>query len=266
MSNSSAARTNLSSLDVTISNKKLGEGIFRVCLEGTYRGGNRNGQEAACKRFKPQFRGMETEFFAADFQIADKAIEFAEQWNDFCEYGKEILISRGYIHKSNSGIPYLVEPVIRYYTKYTSNSGWIADNSEQGALEMEAFSHFTYHASGGSLLVCDLQGRYRFNRYNRSKCRFELADPAICSRSRKYGPTDLGEKGIHSFFSNHVCNRFCEGHWTRPRYARQWFPQTRGTSMLSSRISQKLNVRNPATFRLGMNNIMEDDSSSDDSW
>ena len=48
------------------------------------------------------------------------------------------------------------------------------------------------------------QGRYR-NQYR--KCRFELTDPAICSRARDYGPTDLGEKGIQSFFKTHVCNK-----------------------------------------------------------
>ena len=64
MSTSSAARTNLTSSDVRISNRNIGEGTFRVCLGGTYIGGNRNGQEAACKRFKPRFRSMEMEFFA----------------------------------------------------------------------------------------------------------------------------------------------------------------------------------------------------------
>ena len=50
------------------------------------------------------------------------------------------------------------------------------------------------------MIVCDLQGRYRHNRRVNSKSRFELTDPAICSRRRTYGHTDLGEKGIESFF------------------------------------------------------------------
>jgi hypothetical protein len=259
MSSSSAARTNLTSQDVKISNCRLGEGTFRVCLEGTYRGGNRNAQAAACKRFKPQFRAMEVEFFAKDFQIVDQAILVAEEWNAFCESGKEVLVTKGNIQHSNSGIPYLVEPLIRSYAKYTSNSGWIGDTDDWQVRCMEAFSHFSYHQSGGSLIVCDIQGGYKHNRFSKSKSCFQLTDPAICSRRRGHGPTDLGEKGIDSFFANHDCNGFCQSNWSRPRYATQWFPLSQGTSMLSSRLTKKLALTSRATFRLGCNDIIEEE-------
>ena len=106
MSNSSAARTNLSSLDVSISDRKLGEGAFRICHEGAYIGGHRNSQEAACKRFKPKWRSMEAEYFASDFSIADTAIRYAECWNNFCDHDEIILITKGHIITSNSGIQY----------------------------------------------------------------------------------------------------------------------------------------------------------------
>jgi hypothetical protein len=260
---SSAARTNLTSQEVSISNHKLGEGAFRICLEGTYIGGNRNQQEAACKRFKPQFRQMEDEYFRADFRIADRSIEFAEEWNDFCDHGDEILVSRGDIKQSNSGIKYLVEPLIRFYTKFTSNTGWIADEDEVGwpVLAMEAFSHFSYEASGGDMIVCDLQGRHR---NDRNKRRFELTDPAICSRSRSYGPTDLGEKGIDNFFSNHRCNEYCQDHWMKPKRPHQWFPMSHKTSMLSSRVSAQLRLGSSRTFRMGNNGTLEEEDSDDD--
>lgn len=265
--NSSAARTNLTSNDVRITNERLGEGSFRVCLRGTFLGGNRNNQDAACKRFKPQYRIMESEFFAKDFLIADRAIRSAEKWNEFCPLGKEILVSRGSIHCSNSGIQYLVEPLIRYYEKFTSNSGWIGDTEDWEVRCMEAFTHFSYHESGGQMIVCDIQGRYKYDRYSKRKSRFELSDPAICSRQRWYGPTDLGEKGIESFFANHNCNEFCQSHWNRPRYPAQWFPMTRGTSMLSSKVTNKLNLTSKATFRMGaLGTIVENSDSDSDSW
>jgi hypothetical protein len=261
---SSAARTNLSSNDVLIGNSKIGEGAFRICLNGTFIGGNRNNQEAACKRFKPEYRAMENEFFAKDFQIIDRAIQTADQWNEFCPQGKEVLITKGAIHTSRSGMKYLVEPLIRYYEKFTSNGGWIGDSHGDWQVRcMEAFSHFSYHKTGGSMIVCDLQGRYRHDPQNPRRCRFELTDPAICSRRRDYGPTDLGEKGIESFFANHDCNEFCQGHWARPRAQRQWFPLSRGTSMLSSRMDYKLRATNPATFRIGINNILEEEEDYD---
>jgi hypothetical protein len=268
MSNSSAARTNLSSLDVRISNRKLGEGAFRICHEGTYIGGNRNSQEAACKRFKPKWRSMEAEYFASDFFIADTAIRYAECWNNFCDHDEIILITKGHIITSNSGIQYLAEPLIRNFKKFTSNSGWILNESCWTIEAMEAFSHYTYHASNGELIVCDLQGRYRDNRrFRNGKSRFELTDVAICSGSRSYGPTDLSEKGIESFFANHECNQFCNinEHWRRPSYPQRWFPKSSATSMFSSSVSYKLQSTDRTQFRLGgMGNIIEEEDSDSD--
>jgi hypothetical protein len=264
--NSSAARTNLTSDDVSIGNQKLGEGAFRVCLKGTFVGGNRNTQAAACKRFKPKYRNIEAEFFAQDFQIADRTIRTAELWNSSCDLYKEILISKGTIHKSNSGIKYLVEPLIRDYEKFTSNTGWIGNTSDWQVRCMEAFTHFSYHESGGQLIVCDIQGGYKYNHRDKKKSRFELGDPAICSRRRLYGPTDLGEKGIDSFFNNHVCNEFCEDNWNRPKRTNQWFPRTQGTSMISSQLNNQLLLTSFAKFRIGVANIMEEDSESDEDY
>jgi hypothetical protein len=250
---------------VSIGNRKLGEGSFRICVEGTYIGGNRNQQEAACKRFKPQFRSLEKEFFAVDFYIADEAIIVAERWNEFCDQGKEILISRGSLHNSNSGIQYLVEPLIRDYTKFTSNSGWIANSESWKVRCLEAFCHYSYHTTGGRLLVCDIQGRYRYDRFKNTRCRFELSDPAICSRRRVFGPTDLGEKGIDTFFANHKCNEFCQSDWQRPRNPQCWFAASSGTSMMSSQLDGLLKLGNRTTFKVGLAGIMEADGSDDDS-
>jgi Alpha-kinase family len=139
----------------------------------------------------------------------DKAIEYAEQWNQFCEHGKEILITKGDVKQTSDGTMYLIEPFIRYFCKFTSNNGYINREAGWEGQAMEAFTHYTYHKSGGSLIVCDLQGRYRLDTFKKNRCRFELTDPAVCSRTKKYGPTDLGEKGIESVFANHQCNQFC---------------------------------------------------------
>ncbi len=231
---------------------------------GTYIGGNRNSQEAVCKCFKSQFAALESEFFSSDFDVAERAIRFAEEWNDICANDETILITRGDIHTIGDET-YLVEPLIRNFTKFTSNNGWIADDKGWWGEAMEAFSHFTYHRSGGYLLVCDLQGRYRQNRFANSKNRFELTDIAICSRRVMYGPTDLGEKGIDSFFNNHVCNQFCNinGRWARPRYTRQWFPKMSSTSMIHSSDSYLLALANRSTFQPGFGGILEEEYSDD---
>jgi hypothetical protein len=270
---SSASRTNLTSQRVSIDTRRvLGTGQFRIAYPGTYIGGNRNQQEAVCKTFNRKYKALETEFYATDFQVADETIFYAEEWNKICEYSKEILVTKGNVMKLN-GTNYLVEPLIRYFTKYTSNNGWVANENEEGwaVLAMEAFSHYTYHKSGGQMIVCDLQGRYRFNQYSKGKSRFELTDPAICSRSRSYGPTDLGEKGIETFFANHRCNRFCHAgsgrSWARPRSCKQWFQPSHNTSMLRATATNLLNTRNRARFTRTLAPVYDYGSdSSDDSW
>lgn len=268
---SSAARTNLTSQDVELhTHRVLGEGSFRIAYEGTYIGGNRNRQAAACKCFKPQWEDMEHMYFADDFDAADTAIRFAEEWNRVCPPKKEILITKGDVKELEDEYgelkQYLVEPLIRDYVKFTSNSGWINPSNSHAVLAMEAFSHFTYHQSGGGLIVCDLQGRYKKNSRSHKfmATRFELTDVAISSRQRRYGLTDLGEKGIEQFFHNHTCNQFCQDHWQRPRDPQQWFEiSTSGTSMFSSQVSHKLTLQSGATFRLGLDDILEEGSESD---
>lgn len=264
---SRAARTNLSSDSVEIDeNDELGRGTFRECYRGVFIGGNRNSQVAACKKFKPRFQHLADEYFANDFKIADKVIDYAEQWNVVCPPNKQILVSRGTIHRVNYET-YWVEPEIREFQKFTSNSGWINPRMQgEAILAMEAFSHYTYDRSGGELIVCDLQGRYR----KKGNKRFELTDPAISSRRREYGVTDTAEKGIETFFCNHCCNKFCNSdgrRWQRPRDPTSWFESSEGTSMFSSSQAHLLNLNSSARFTV-MDGIMEceEDEYSDDGY
>jgi Alpha-kinase family len=265
MAHSSAARTNLSSANATVDyNNVLGEGAFRIVYSGIYVGGRRNQQEAACKSFKFQYKSLESEYYQFDFKIADRAIQYAEIWNGFCDGNRAIQISRGTVLDYGSHM-LLIEPLITPYIKFTSNNGWISDDA--AGLAMEAFTHFTYHQSGGSLIVCDLQGRWRKKSGPGRPRRYELSDPAICSRSRSYGPTDLGEKGIDSFFCNHTCNDFCyrlgNGHWARPRNPKTWFVRSSSTSMIGSAGANMLTVTNSARFTSTLQAYYEDDSDSD---
>jgi hypothetical protein len=65
----------------------------------------------------------------------------------------------------------------------------------------QAFSHWTYQYTQGSSLVCDLQGVLSSS--------FQLTDPAIHSKKRKFGLTDHGPAGQDKFFRTHECNPLC---------------------------------------------------------
>ncbi|XP_038062563.1 alpha-protein kinase 1-like [Patiria miniata] len=97
-----------------------------------------------------------------------------------------------------------VEPYLEgKYVKFNNNSGY----SEKADIATPAaFSHFTYHESNGTALVCDLQGV-------RSSSGYKFSDPAVNSKGTElgfYGSTDLGICGIVKFFKNHTCNDLCK--------------------------------------------------------
>ena len=74
----------------------------------------------------------------------------------------------------------------------------------------QAFSHFTFEATDGTKLVCDLQGVWN------SVDGFTFTDPVIHCRedggtkTHMNGATDKGTEGIASFFKTHECNEICK--------------------------------------------------------
>lgn len=79
-------------------------------------------------------------------------------------------------------------------------------------MRAQALSHFSYHATGGSYVLCDLQGGVMEGGKG-----VILTDPVILSRDREFGVTDLGAEGISTFFARHRCTKFCREHWQHRR-------------------------------------------------
>eukprot|EP00605_Chrysophyceae_sp_TOSAG23-4_P001666 GSChrysophyteH1.ASY1.ANO1.1828.1 assembled CDS len=122
-----ARRDNLTSRSVKIHrDQSLDDGSFRNVCMGTYQGGNRNQQDCVCKKFKWQFRHMERDFYKYDSDITEKAIQFANQWNEFCAHKREIMINCGDKTVDIDGQQWLYEPFINNFQKFTSNGGLVA--------------------------------------------------------------------------------------------------------------------------------------------
>lgn len=76
----------------------------------------------------------------------------------------------------------------------------------------QAFTHFTHNWTKREKMVCDLQGVLD------TSCVppvFEFTDPVIhykskSGRTRVFGRTDHGLKGMHEFFKTHKCNNVCQ--------------------------------------------------------
>ena len=212
--------------------KPFAQGSFRWVAQGVYTNGEREGEKCVCKWFK-EGSVYEEEFYADDLKAVEKAKHIIKEWNarDFVDKPVVLNIPEVWTFEHDglshfSGARTLQEPFIENYQKFNSNSGW-ADSSVPWARVMQALSHFSYHATRGQLLLCDLQGGvYRDG--------VVLTDPVVSSRSKSYGATDLGPAGISTFFSQHRCNEFCRKEWQRPADQKRYLPVRRGSSMMSS--------------------------------
>ncbi len=105
------------------------------------------------------------------------------------------------------------------YTKWNNNNG--AVRSTAGAtlesLVPQAFSHFTWSVTDGSVLICDLQGVW--NKTDGYMC----TDPAMHRNEtikkhdhKKARSTDKGVTGIRNFFETHVCSALCIALGSKP--------------------------------------------------
>lgn len=81
------------------------------------------------------------------------------------------------------------------YVKYNDNWSWCDEKRNTP----QAFSHFTWEASGNKLLICDLQGV--------GDC---WTDPQIhTTDGRGFGKGNAGLQGVRQFMKQHKCNGIC---------------------------------------------------------
>ncbi|KAL0241010.1 hypothetical protein GEMRC1_006246 [Eukaryota sp. GEM-RC1] len=83
------------------------------------------------------------------------------------------------------------------FQKHNNNYGWYSPDSRNTP---QAFSHFTYHHSSNSLLICDIQGWDDL--YTDPQCH--------STASESFGLGDLGSTGIQQFLQTHNCNDICK--------------------------------------------------------
>ena len=87
------------------------------------------------------------------------------------------------------------------FKKWNNNCGYVSESIYSATLD--AFSHWTYTATNGYLMVVDLQGVDRVDKYI-------LTDPSVHCKEPRFGLTNLGDVGIQQFFKSHSCGSVCE--------------------------------------------------------
>ncbi len=93
------------------------------------------------------------------------------------------------------------------FEKFNNNWGWADARDSELAGLIGAFSHFTHHASGGVMIVVDIQGIRRRD----AGGELILTDPAAHhTNESRFGRTNLGSAGIGQFFATHSCGAVCK--------------------------------------------------------
>ena len=197
------------------------EGAFRRVHKGQYAAGDRIGQHCVSKVFKSG-SVFEADYFKHDLAVVEKSAEIVEQFNRALDVQIQVNIPQVWEFTLNEE-KNLVEPYIKNFRKFNSNTGW-NDSESAWPRIMQALSHFSYHVTGGAFVLCDLQGGLY-------KDGAILTDPVLLSRDRRFGPTDLGPHGISTFFAHHRCNEYCSATWTQPRSRACYYEATAGTTM-----------------------------------
>lgn len=154
----SNARTNRSTEAEIYRDQLFASGTFKNVYAGEYVNGARAGQECVSKEFKTG-SVYEEHYFKEELNIIRRAQAVIDDWHDARVINKRILLNTPTIWTyTETGVKNLVEPMIENFEKFNSNSGWAPITGDLWSEAMQALSHFSYHNSGGQLLLCDLQG------------------------------------------------------------------------------------------------------------
>jgi len=138
--------------------------------------------------------------YFADVRMQAVAAYFATKYNSY-NPPKKVKFLKACVLELNQreGSPVCgVERFISgHYKKYNNNTGWVSEDDRNTP---GTFSHFSYVASDGELLICDIQGVGDI-----------YTDPQIHSRNGQgFGQGNLGQEGIQHFLCRHRCNRICK--------------------------------------------------------
>mmetsp|Transcript_29408 Transcript_29408/g.74012 ORF Transcript_29408/g.74012 Transcript_29408/m.74012 type:complete len:453 (-) Transcript_29408:26-1384(-) len=143
------------------------------------------------------FEGIENYMYDVEVQLEAK--QWARMFNALSPPKKVDILKAAVLEFCNRpgapvcGIERFIDGT---YYKYNNNFGYVREDERNTP---QAFSHFTYHASGGQLLICDIQGVDDL-----------YTDPQIHSPSHKRGKGNMGKAGIDMFLETHHCNEICK--------------------------------------------------------
>lgn len=202
---------------VEFASTHFAEGRFRRAYMGTYlKPLSKYGDKCVVKEKKDAYVWDSTGWDVTE-EMYKKAQELSQSFNSLTTWPitfTDVEVLQVTSKADSTRGPKLNEYVIAEdyiegtFKKWCNNYGFISSEAENTAITMPAFMHWSWVQSSGQLMIADLQGVRKNNRYT-------LTDPAINSVYGKYGATDMRAEGMAMFFLRHRCNDICN-HLPKP--------------------------------------------------
>ena len=194
---------------IKIAADPFAEGKLRIAYHGKYADGE-SGSSLVLKLFKYT---SENQFvrYKEQMEIQSVAVALANKFNSIKPAGTRDVqfadVSTVTFTEGEKKFYFAMERYITgKYIKFNNNAGFV--NEAAYTATLNAFSHWTYWATGRYLMVVDLQG---VKEETSGGVRYVLTDPAIhCGSLRRFGKTNLGREGMYKFFRTHYCNGVCK--------------------------------------------------------
>lgn len=195
------------SIWVRLSPTAIAEGTNRVVYKLTDMSAPKGQQNKVAKAAKSTKETRMETFNAVVMQ--KKCQKLAEKFNElgapkkirFVDCAILELVQRPVDH--TGGYPIMIlEPMLEgEYKKHSNNFGFV-DKEDRNT--PQAFSHFTYQATKGKMIVVDIQGVGDVYTDPQIHSNIPESEPPI------WGQGDMGDTGIYKFFESHRCNALCK--------------------------------------------------------
>jgi hypothetical protein len=204
---------------------QIGQGTYKLVTRGTYESG-----ALAADKFLKTGVTFSSDCFLDDLRASEAALPYVAGFHRYIDTATgfrgrvSIMLNMPQVWDQLDGTlrgqKVLREPFIDNFQKFNSNSG----AADVTATVAQALSHYSYHASDGTELLCDLQGGKIGDSY-------VLSDVVMMSMTKKYGNTDLGATGIENWLHSHRCTQFCSSSWKNWSGARRLIQPAFSTTM-----------------------------------
>lgn len=195
-----------STIWIRLHSTPMAEGTNRLVYQMTDLSAPEGQQQCVAKAAKKPEKRNET---MQDVVMQKKCELYAREYNNRNPPKKVAFIDACVIEliqrpvDQSGGHPLLiVEPFLKgSYKKHSNNFGYV-DAGDRNT--PQAFSHFTYAASKGALIIVDIQGVGDIYTDPQIHSNIPASAPPV------WGQGDMGDVGIHKFFETHRCNALCE--------------------------------------------------------